>query len=121
MPSALRRVLDLGEQVTAFVQRGERLDGGGEPGDQAVRAAEPGLGADQRRPGGELLGLGLGVGPALRVGQGQPLDLLQVTDLVPDRQPRPLRLARAEPGQGLIDVAGIHGLLLDVRCAGSAL
>jgi hypothetical protein len=40
------------------------------------------------------------------------LDLLQVLDLVVDRQPRPLRLERDERDERLIYMAGVNGFLL---------
>jgi len=72
------------------------------PAGNRRQAVRPIRSVSRTLAGGELLGLGLGVGPALRVGQGQLPDLLQVADLVLDRQPRPLRLACSERGQGLV-------------------
>ncbi len=100
--------LDMLQHICTCIEGGEGLDRRGQPRHHAIRAGEPRFGANQRRAGTKLLGLGLGISPALRVGQRCLPDLHQILDLVPDRQPCPHRLVAGDLRQNLIQLLGVH-------------
>ena len=96
------------QRVRAGLQSGQGSDHVGQPRGGRVRATEPLLAPDDRRLRVQALELHPGGHPRIGVVHQQIADLLQVPDLLPDRESGPAVLDLAEALEGAVDRDRVH-------------
>ena len=96
------------QRVHTGRQPGQGPDHVGQPRGGRIRATEPLLAPDDRRPGVQTLELDPGGHPRVRVVHQQVADLLEIADLLPDRESGPAVLDLAEALDRAVDGERIH-------------